>query len=445
MTLSSERASSPIAGWFRSCWGCLSGLEPRDQQNEQTHSRGFEREMQPGFPPQSRSSLSLWIEDRRQNASRTSKRASMSWKKPPPTPLKIGNPSDFRRVQSFQLEPTPTESSLFQPLQLSIHRISNRLSALPSFESFCLGADSQDETPALSTVNPHSRRASGDVRFSISRKPLGSIARRTSTTSGTPISMLPPAHLNDTLVPHFSTLGSPGLSARALSLPETGHYFPSPGSRDSCITGSYGTSVTQNHAMVIEGMGSIRESTRRAQHVANQMTEKSTMNDQPGSQGSFSSSSTRTFPSRLSSLRRPSTGDNQIDIASEPLPSKKHQWNYHEQSIPAGAESISCLDGDNAKFDRFRSLSGTTFGSPLATPTAKFFEHRAKDSISSTSMGGITPQCSSHNLSLTSEKFIEAGFSDRGFVEPQPQQCPPSPYYAEEASHYRSSAIGIAF
>ena len=91
----------------------------------------------PGFDHRrQRSSLSSWVVEGRNLASRASTRASMSWKRQSTTPLKIGAPTDFRRVDSFHLQSMPEVPDQYQPLELSIHRSSQRLSDLPSFDSF---------------------------------------------------------------------------------------------------------------------------------------------------------------------------------------------------------------------------------------------------------------------------------------------------------------------
>ncbi|KAJ5496037.1 hypothetical protein N7539_001153 [Penicillium diatomitis] len=411
MTLSFERTRSPITGWFRSCWDCF------EREMQICHSQPhlvppmklvvYDDLPSPGLPQQSRNSLSSWFEEGRHMASRVSRRASLSWKRPPPTPLKISDPSDFRRVQSFQLDPTPAQSPLFEPLQLSIHRLSNRLSDLPSFESFCMGGDDHDETPAPSTMTLQARRQSIDARFSISRKPVGSVARRMSVNSERLIRYPPPAHFAGSLLPHFSSDTAAGPAGRLL---------------DRSIHGTF----------------------EKTQDDVSRTASKSTPNNQQYfAAESLSSHSTRTFPSRLSSLRRPSTTETQMCLTSEPLPEKIHEWDFDEKSSTAGKGFH--VEADVCGGERFRSLSGTTLGSAVTSPTGRAFEHRANDSFSSASTNGVTPRTLPPLLHLSSEKALEARLVKQRSLDSQHRQCPPSPYYADGVSQYRGSAIGIAF
>jgi hypothetical protein len=42
MTLAFDQASSLVTGWVRSCWECLSGVEPQGQQGQRPEGRGMQ-------------------------------------------------------------------------------------------------------------------------------------------------------------------------------------------------------------------------------------------------------------------------------------------------------------------------------------------------------------------------------------------------------------------
>lgn len=119
---------------------------------------------------------------------------------PPPAPVRISAPSDFRRVQSSSaigINPNDNNDTFqFQPLELSIYNSSrHQLSDLPSFENF--GAEEPDghigEAPpvlaclarAFSTASLDvvSRSRRSNASFHLPRKPVGSGSRRTSSVA----------------------------------------------------------------------------------------------------------------------------------------------------------------------------------------------------------------------------------------------------------------------
>lgn len=112
---------------------------------------------------------SQWLAEGRNLASRASSRASTSTRRTSNyrtsnyRPV-IGAPSDFRKVQ---------QAERFQPLELSFYRAGNELPALPVFYEDINEDEQGQEYPSQSLY--HARSDSMLSRFSIARKPLGSL------------------------------------------------------------------------------------------------------------------------------------------------------------------------------------------------------------------------------------------------------------------------------
>ncbi|TQB68432.1 hypothetical protein MPDQ_003424 [Monascus purpureus] len=151
-------------------------------------------------------------------ASRASNRLSgLSFKRKSSRPLTISAPTDFRNVESFS-QCFSSEQFQFQPLELNIHRPGNRLSDLPTFESFQPGNESSLRLPprALSMSYDISRSLEYYCpdHFRVPRKPVGSGPRRASVASPLELSLEKRASISATspLIPHFSTLVSQRIS-----------------------------------------------------------------------------------------------------------------------------------------------------------------------------------------------------------------------------------------
>lgn len=112
---------------------------------------------------------SQWLAGGRNLASRASSRASTSTRRTSNyrtsnyRPV-IGAPSDFRKVQ---------QAERFQPLELSFYRAGNELPALPLFYEDINEDEQGQEYPTQLLY--HARSDSMLSRFSIARKPLGSL------------------------------------------------------------------------------------------------------------------------------------------------------------------------------------------------------------------------------------------------------------------------------
>ncbi|CEO60352.1 hypothetical protein PMG11_04983 [Penicillium brasilianum] len=472
MTLAFDQASSLVTGLVRSCWECLSGVEPQGQLGQRADGRGVEREMQvchsqphlvppmklvvyddlpsPGVRHQSRNSLSSWLGEGRHLASRASGRASISRKRPTAAPLKISAPSDFRRVQSFQLEPSPTK---FQPLQLNIYRSGHRLSDLPSFETFEVDQSSQRKTLAvpprvLSPTGIRSRRCqSSEARFSVSRKPVGSANRRSLANLEGSIEPPRPVPVASALIPHFCTVipVEPPLPEEpmptAAFIPTIPAVLVIPTIPTHARSGSADSNITRDTELSIlvsnEGSGDDTAQTPTASRYGDETTDEPSFKDSP------SSASSRTMPSRISSLRRPSTAENRKTIASVPIPCRVTQWIF--PSKPSGPQQVSLAGENGFDWERTRTLSGTTVNSTITTITGGAMARRPNASISSTFTNGSTPRTSLLGPSSNAEKDLESDFGHPNTFESRRQHYQyPSPL-SNNVPDYRGSAIGVAF
>lgn len=401
----------------------------------------------PGIHHQSRNSLSSWIGEGRHLASRASGRASTSWKRNTAAPLKISAPSDFRRVQSFQLEPSPAQ---FQPLQLKIHRSGNRLSDLPSFDSFEVDENIQRTTLASPpcALSPDAirsrRRQASEARFSVSRKPVGSVNRRSLANLEEPIELPPPVRIASSLIPHFCTvipvepplpeepMPAPTFLSTLPAVPTTPSHVRSR-SEESKIT--LDTELSINVSNKIPGDHTAR--TPPASRHGEDVTDVPSFKDSP------STASSRTMPSRISSLHRPSTAENRKTIASVPLPSRVTQWIFPGK--PSTPKQVSLAGENGFDWERTRTLSGTTVNSTITTITGGAMTRRPNASISSTFTNMTTPRTSLQGPSSTVEKEIEAGFVQPTIFEGRTQHYPYSSPLSDNVPRYRGSAIGVAF
>ncbi|KAL2008593.1 hypothetical protein VTN00DRAFT_6787 [Thermoascus crustaceus] len=231
MKRATERAGALFTGWISSCFSCL-WCEDNDEayhHQQALRNRGVEREMkichsQPHLvppmklvfyddlpspaPPRRSSTLASWaVEGRRSIASRTSNRASLTFKRKSTARPTISAPSDFRRVDGALDRPDLDPS--FRPLELSIYKPGNRLSNLPEFENFQLFEEKLPSPPprALSPTfeTSSSRRYQHQsAPYQLTRKPVGSGSRRSSlATMEQLIEFQKP--VADPLIPHFAT------------------------------------------------------------------------------------------------------------------------------------------------------------------------------------------------------------------------------------------------
>ncbi|KAJ5540884.1 hypothetical protein N7494_005960 [Penicillium frequentans] len=444
----SEQAGSLFTGWIRSCLSCLSPGE-KGQDALPSESYGVKREMevchsQPHLVPpmklkvyddlpnpkinhtRNSHSLSSWLEEGRNLASRASNRASLttSRRRHPSTPLKISGPSDFRRVESFH--DSVAVVSKYQPLDLSIHRSGHRLSDLPSFDSFRLDEDHQ--FPVLA-VPPralshqsirHRRCLSTTSVFTVSRKPVGSGDRRSLGSMRLTIEpeYQKPVHIASPLVPHFSVVTPVKVKANEIlhpkgPLPASALRHNRTNSEESKLT--LDTDILSDNSSDTSDTQTPRAVQDLPQTPVKWRDPESTSSQHSPNESSFSflrdspsASSSITFPSRLSSLRRPSftPSDYRKTISSVPLPDRVSQWFCREQDT--SPKPIS-LDGENEfEWERTRTLSGTTVGSTITTITGGAKSRPPNFSISSSFAGSPTPRASLHKSSISREKEIES-------------------------------------
>lgn len=488
MTMAFEQEASMFTGWIRSCWACLSPGEvgqsaPRAENRgiwtiHSHHSRrlttpfysGVQREMQvchsqphlvppmklvvyddlpsPSVDHQRNNSLSSWIADGKNLASRASTRASMSLKRRSIVPLKIGAPSDFRRVDGFSFQPsTPRTSPLpkkYQPLELSIYRSGNRLSDLPEFDSFEFDQDHHRQTLAVPprALYPNAEQAqrcqSANARLSMSRKPIGSGNRRSFRQSEYFPKPDQPVRIASALVPHFSVVESvePMVSKGEL-VPVAAHVKP----------------ISNENQLTLDTEWPDHVSNEQASMKAEPQTpvptkDQDETSDDPFNAFSFprdspSSASSRTMPSRISSLHRPPTSENRNTIAEAPMPNRMTQWFF--QTEPPSPKQVSLAGEDGFLWERTRTLSGSTVTSTVTTTiTGGVQTGQRKASISSTFTGDTTPRASIHIPSRSGDKDFEAMFSHPAIPEGRPQHYPFSSYKGEPLL-YDNSTVGLAF
>ncbi|KAJ6096535.1 hypothetical protein N7486_007281 [Penicillium sp. IBT 16267x] len=475
-----EQAGSLFTGWMRSCWSCLSpGEKGQDVMPSEDHGVKRETEVchsQPHLVPpmklkvyddlpdprihhtRNSLSLSLWLEEGRNLASRASNRASLtpSRRRHPTTPLKISSPSDFRRVESFH--DSGAVVSRYQPLDLSIHRSGNRLSDLPSFESFQLDEDRQFPMlavppRALSHQSIHHRRCVSTASvFTVSRKPVGSGDRRSVGNMDMAIDPEPrkPIHIASPLVPHFSVVTPVEVKRSEILLPKG----PLPASalrhnrtdsEESKLT--LDTDILSDNSSDAQTPRAVQDLPQTpvrwrdpentpSQHSPN---ESSFLGDSP------STSSSSIFPSRLSSLRRPSftSSDYRKTMASVPLPDRVSQWFSREQDTPP--KPIS-LDGENGfERERTRTLSGTTVGSIITTVTGGAQSRPPTFSISDSFTSSSTPRASLHKPSIGGDKEVESSIYHPTIYEGRPQQHGLASSRHGERILFQEATIGVAF
>ncbi|KGO69426.1 hypothetical protein PITC_064820 [Penicillium italicum] len=398
---------------------------------------------------QHRNSLSSWLNDSRNLASRASNRASMSLKRSSTTPLKIGTPSNFRRVQSFHdhrpqsfhpLAPT------YQPLDLRIHRSGNRLSDLPSFEAFQLNESPQCKTlpvpPRALTTSTSVRDRNSQKAFLVTRKPVGSQKRRSLGNVEHHL-VEEPVRTTRTLVPHFSkvTLESPLPEARAAS-PVHGR------------SKSEGTTLTSStpwlsDANTIPPWGKVPRTPPASKSLYTESPDTSPSKHSAMSRDSPSSASSRTMPSQFSSQRRPSIPlpENRDTIDSIPpsLSNRVTQWMFPtptKPSTPLKDAFVPDVNGFN--WERARTLSGTTLASTTTTITGGA-RARNNSSISSAFSSAITPRTSFQVPSSAAEKDPDTSVYYPTIFEGQQQHHQLSSYHYNGHTRYHESGIGLAF
>ncbi|KAJ5316630.1 hypothetical protein PENANT_c019G06504 [Penicillium antarcticum] len=457
--------TSLFTGWVQCLYSCLVPREA--SQGNRTEERGVEREMtachtqphlvppmklvvyddlpSPTIPEQHRHSLSSWINEGRHLASRASTRASMSMKRqstPLKTPLQISAPSDFRRVQSFQ----PPPSTKYRPLDLRIHRSGNRLSDLPSFESFQVKDGYRKTLPApprALTVSTGVRDRRCQTTVVVSRKPVGSKKRR-SLGNLEPLLAEQPVRITSALIPHFSTVTPVEISFKEAQASSPIH--------NRSI--SEGNSLTLNKLWPSQGdnsqaWGRPPQTPTASKEVSTESVETSPSKYSPTSKDSPSTASSRTTPSQISSLRRPSLffPETKPKIPEYPsLSNRVTQW-MHPTSTEATPSPKQTFAPNKPDFswERTRTLSGTTVASATTTITGGDAKARNNSSISSVFSNAITPRTSFQGPLPTTEKGLEVELCHPTILENQRQDLPFAAYHEDEDTRYRETGIGLAF
>ncbi|KAJ5550482.1 hypothetical protein N7461_005180 [Penicillium sp. DV-2018c] len=471
MTLGLEKAGSLFTGWIRFCWTCLA---PEDdcQTGRQAGSSGIEREMkvchtQPHLVPpmklvvyddlpspsihHHRGSLSSWLNDGRQLASRASNRASMSWKRTSTTPLTISAPSDFRKVQSFydndyvapsfHCPPAPT----YQPLDLRIHRSGHRLSDLPSFETFQFDDFTQPKTLAASprglSTSTGIRDRHRQMSLSISRKPVGSQNRR-SLGNLEPLLAKEPVRISSPLIPHFSNV-----IPVEIQLPD-----PRGSSPTHARSKSEGTKHTLNNTLLLNDAntpwGRVPQTPTASNSLTTESPDVSPTNSSTISRDTSSPASSHTMPSQISSGRpsipSPETRITRISTSAS-LSNRVTRWMFPTSSKPFPTPKQTSLPGENdINWERTRTLSGTTVASNTTT-IAGVRKGRTNSSISSAFSSAMTPRASFQISSSTAEKDVDAGVCYPTIFEGQQQHHKLHAYRDDGRVRLNESNIGLAF
>ncbi|KAJ5584382.1 uncharacterized protein N7459_004182 [Penicillium hispanicum] len=484
MTLALEQAGSLFTGWMRSCLSCLSAGEDsqsgrqvegrvnhrRMVEDDSSSSTGVQREMQvchtqPHLVPpmklvvyddlpspdisHKRDSIPSWIMEGKNLASRASDRASvsMSWKRHTTAPLKISGPSDFRRVQSLHPQVPAKDYSVvhYQPLELSIHRSGNRLSDLPSFETFQLEEDRHRQPLAVPprTLSPTGIRTqrcqSTEGAFAVARKPVGSGERRSVGNLENVIERPPPVRIASALIPHFSIV-----NPVETLLPEDFEPVPVHVRSDSEESDITFASQWPGHASIPEPPRQTLPRTPPARKDQEEGTDGEAIGE-PSINDSPSTASSRTLPSQISSLRRPSYSptDNRKTIASMPLSNRVSQWFL--PSKHSLSKSVSLAGENGFDWERTRTLSGTTVGSTITTITGGAKARKPNASVSSTFTGFTTPRSSLRGPSPTMEKDLEAAGYHPTILKSKSQRFSDPPSHGYEHSRYPESTMGVAF
>ncbi|KAL3461596.1 hypothetical protein BJX64DRAFT_300117 [Aspergillus heterothallicus] len=235
------QAGSVFTGWIASCLSCLdsSGDDGSAGHQQAIKQKGAEREMQichtqphlvppmkltvyddlPSPGPPRASSFPTWVmEEGRNFASRASSRASMSLRRKSTVPVRIGAPTDFRRVNTL-----PDLSPGFRPLELNFESPANRLPELPLFSDYGVEQQAPLARPpkAMSFMTefsyqtrPRTHRPTSS--FNLPRKPVGSGSRRSSLAT-LELLMERQVPVTHPLIPHFSTRASTASVATGLA------------------------------------------------------------------------------------------------------------------------------------------------------------------------------------------------------------------------------------
>lgn len=402
----------------------------------------------PSVDHQRHNSLSSWISDGRTLASRASTQASMSFKRQSTVPLKIGAPSDFRRVGGFSFQPstprTPPIPTKYQPLELSIYRSGNRLSDLPEFDDFKFNEDRHRQTlavppPALSPNGVRAqRRQSANARLSMSRKPVGSGNRRSFRKSEYFPERGQPVHIASALVPYFSVVQPvQTVVAEGKLIPVTTLVEPVSNESQLKLDSEWPDHVNNEQV-----------SMEAEPQTLLPPTDQGYTSDDPSDAFSFprdspSSASSRTMPSRISSLRRPPTSENRNTIAEAPIPNRVMQWFLSDG--PPSPKQVSLTGEDGFSLERTRTLSGSTVASTVTTTmTSGAQTRRYKASITSTFTSDTTPRASIHATSRAGDKDFEAMVNQPAIPEGRPQHYPFASYQGEPL-RYDHSTVGLAF
>ncbi|KAJ5129778.1 uncharacterized protein N7515_005817 [Penicillium bovifimosum] len=473
-----EKAGSLFTGWIRSCWACLAPEEDCQTSRKVESNAGVEREMnvchtQPHLVPPmklvvyddlpspsihhhrvslSRGSLSSWINDGRQLASRASNRASMSLKRTSTTPLTISAPSDFRRVQSFYDHPAPSyhcpPAPTYQPLDLRIHRSGHRLSDLPSFETFEFDDGTQRKTlsapPRALTTSTGVRDRHRQMSLVLSRKPVGSRNRR-SLGNLEPLLAKEPVRITSALIPHFSKV-----VPVEIQLPDPQESSPVHGRSKS-----EGTRLTLNNTLRPDDAnipwGRVPQTPPASKSLTTDSPDVSSTNSSPVSGGTSSRASLHTMPTQVSSRRpsilSPETRNTResTSSSSSSLSNRVTRWMFPTSSkLPPIPKQPSPPGEYGINWERARTLSGTTVASNTTTITGGR-KGRNNSSISSAFSSAMTPRASFQVSSSTAEKEIDAGVCYPTIFEGQQQHHKLSAYRGDGRVRPHESGIGLAF
>ncbi|KAJ5826306.1 hypothetical protein N7474_003444 [Penicillium riverlandense] len=403
---------------------------------------------------QNRHSLSAWVVEGKNLASRAHNRASMHIRRKSNAQNRISAPYDFHYVGGFQPPPVPAVPSQFRPLELSIYHGGKRLSDLPSFEAFSLEDRPQRKTlavppRALASAEYRMRRTqSTAAAFTIPRKP---------TPSAGDIEQLveqpAPVRVTSALIPHFSVvtpvvilpppvdLSSPvsddmSLHSDRVSPFSPYGYYPSPAEieaatrliHDAIISSTPVSPKTPSPISDLEGVKQIE---------AAETLEPSSQPQQVD----------------VENHHRHTTPEN---FFSNPVTGWFQPHHHHDNKDPSTYDKQASVPGEKGfEFDRTRTSSGSTVGTSITAATVGPNRTRHNSSVSST----MTNTPSLHGYSPSTEKDLEAGISLSHRIstprnsyptiyEDHQQQSPQSEYEypsSDDSRRWSGPAVGVAF
>lgn len=406
---------------------------------------------------ENRHSLSAWVIEGRNLASRAHTRASMHIRRKSNAQNRISAPYDFQYVSGFQAPPVPAVPRHFRPLELSIHHGGKRLSDLPSFESFSLEDRPQRKTlaappRALLSVEYQMRRTqSTAAAFTVPRKPAPSAGDIEQL-----VEQPAPVRTTSALIPHFSVITPVVILPPPVDL-------PSPFSDDMSLYpdllspfSPYGYYPSPAE---IEAATQLIHDAIIASTPVSPKTPISDLEDVLGIESAEAlEPGSQLQQADVENHRRHTTPENIFSTGVTGWFQPPYHHNSKDLSKCNKKTSVSGEKGFT--FDRTRTPSGSTVGTNITAASVGPDRTRHNSSVSST----MTNTPSLRGYSPSAEKDLEAGISLSHRIstprnsyptiyEDHQQQYPHSEYAqseyeypsSEDSKRWSGTAVGMAF